>query len=280
MKVRPHLVPLPSKSSCPYGTSYPRLRSSGSTLEIVCLQKSGRSSYARHLFSKYHVEYGIRTARGKVFDQDEALLLGVKSTVESLGKVDLFMEVGAGTGSASAVAMESANVCKVIANDISEDVRRHLEYYLGSLAKAKGTHLTVSIADCSIMKYPSGTSVLAVSTVFGSQPTLLSKKGPEIRKALGSEGVLLSASSMTDMLFYHYLINGGEPRLRVWPWYARTRPLHTLFNHVRALKVGNQVLSLASQSERTIGHVSDRMKEEGADDFHVELPSILKSSSD
>lgn len=277
MEVRPHFVPFLSK---PYrsGISYPRLERSGSALKIVRLREIERSPYLRRLFSKYHLEYGIRTSNGKLFDLDEALLLGVRSTVETLGEVDLFMDVGTGTGSASALAMRKANVNRVIANDVSEEVRPHLESYLGSLANGTQTHFEVAIEDCTMMEYPLGIDVLAISTIFGSQPTLLWKKGAEIRKSLGSKGVLLSATSMTDMTFYHHLIHGTEPRLSTWPWYTKVRSLDTLFAHLKALRVRNQVLTLASQSGRIIENVSDKMKKEGAEDFNVGPPSIFLSS--
>jgi hypothetical protein len=185
--------------------------------------------------------------------------MAVKCSADELKDADLFIDLGSGTGSASKLMMSRCRTKRVLANDFSEASGAHLRSHLGAVAARYGTELNVVTGDCRAISYEPGCTVLAISVVFGLQPSLLAAKGGRIKAALGREGILLAASSMVGMSFYQALIDGSDPRLARWPWYSTDNSLAALFSDVRRVRVGSLVVTLASDSSSRLDGISARM---------------------
>ena len=274
---RPHFVPVLSDEHT-QGEPYPKLDRGFSRLKVVRLDDIPVSADQSRVIETYDLEYGIRTTKGKLFDFDEGLLLSVRSAAEAFPQIGCFTEFGAGSGSSSALVLRSAQVTEAIVNDSSKDLREHLETYLGELAREKSTRLTVRIGDALTMPYPTHIDVLAIGTAFGSQPVLWSKRGADLKSALGERGVVLVASAMVEMLFYFFLTHGGEERLNRWPWKKDLLSLSDLFENVTSMRVNDLVLTIASSSRSSVEKIVAHMEANGSEEFKPGLPYEMVGS--
>ena len=266
--IRPHPVPVAAAGGTE-GETLPKPVRSSRSIRVVELDTVPATPYLTRMRHEYGLTHGIADDSGHLFDLDEALLLAVDCAATEFGELTRFVDVGSGTGSASALAMTRARAGQVLANDFHEAIGNHLRDHLGKLGAARGTGVEVVTGDCRDLTYPPGTTLLAVSTVFGQQPSLLARRGPGIAASLGTQGVAVFASSMVDMPFYQNLTEGGDERLGRWPWYPARTTLRRLFPRVRVLRLRNLVATLAGGPGSPVDAIAARMADRGAAPLHV-----------
>jgi hypothetical protein len=246
-RLRPYLLPLPA-AGAPVGPAREAIRPERREIELVSLDTVPRSSYLDRMRREYGLEFGIRGASGRMFDLAEGLLLAVRSATDAVPDPESVVELGAGTGAVTSLALRRARPKRALVHDASEVAGRHLREHLGPVAAQNGSSLHVVIGDCRDLEFGEPISLLVVGIPFAQLPSLLARRGEAIRSALGDDGVLVAASSTVGMRFYQGLTDGHEPRLAGWPWYVPGCSLLDLFGSGAAVRVRNLVISVASAS--------------------------------
>jgi hypothetical protein len=195
----------------------------------------------------------------------KGLLLAVRSATDVLPDLASFVDLGAGTGSVASLVLRRAQPKRVLVVDDSDVAGEHLRAYLGPMAIDHAASLSVVTGDCRDLAYDEPISLLSLSIPFAQQPSLLVRRGNEIQTALGEDGLLVAATSMAGMHFYQALIDGSDPRLTTWPWFAPRYSLQGLFGSVGTVRVRNLVVSVASQSSSRVDAVVAAMAGRGAE---------------
>lgn len=245
--LRPYLLPVPAADAT-MGPARAAVRPVASEIDVVPLETMPRSSYVDRMRREYGLQFAIRGASGRLFDLAEGLLLGVRAATDAVPDPESVVELGAGTGAATALVLHRARPKRVLVHDASEVAGRHLRDQLGPIAARSGTSLDVVTGDCRELAFAEPISLLAAGIPFAQLPSLLARRGEAIRAALGEDGLLVAASSTVGMRFYQGLTDGYEPRLAAWPWYGPQRSLRELFGSGAAVRVRNLVVSIASGS--------------------------------
>jgi hypothetical protein len=206
------------------------------------------SSYVDRMRRQYGLQFAIRGASGRMFDLPEGMLLAVRAATDALPALESFVELGAGTGAGAGLVLRRARPKRVLVQDASEAAARHLRAYLGPIAIETGSRLDVAMGDCRALSFAEPISLLAIALPYAQQPSLLVRRGQQLRAALGQDGLLVAATSTLGMRFYQSLTDGDDPRLAGWPWYAPGHTLRELFGNGAMVRVRNLVLSIASAS--------------------------------
>jgi SAM-dependent methyltransferase len=264
LPIRPYLYPLPADGAA-IGLARPYRESAARPISLVPLESLPRSSYLDRKRREYGLDFGIRSAGGRLFDLAEGLLLAVRAATEVIPDLTSFVDLGAGTGSVASLVLRRTQPKRVLVVDESEIAGAHLRDYLGPVALDHGANLSVVTGDCRDLPYDQPISLLSLSIAFAQQPSLLARRGNEIRTALGEDGLLVAATSMAGMRFYQSLVDGGDPRLRDWPWYPTGRSLRDLFGTVGTVRVRNLLVSVASESSSRVDAVVSAMAGRGAE---------------
>jgi hypothetical protein len=197
---------------------------------------------------EFDLQFAIRGRSGRLYDLPEGLLLAVRAACDAMPSLESFVELGAGTGAAAALVLRRAPAKRVLVHDESEVAARHLREHLGTLAIEMGARLEVVSGDCRTQPFTEPISLLALALPYAQQPSLLVRRGRELREALGDDGLLVAATSTVGMRFYQSLIDGDDRRLAAWPWYKPGHTLRDLFGAGATVRVRNLVLSIASGS--------------------------------
>jgi len=249
--LRPYLLPVgaPGAPTGPAGEAASPVRPE---VEVVPLDSVPRSSYVDRLRREFSLEYGLRGAGGRLLDLAEGLLVAVRAAVDAMPDPESVMELGAGTGAATALVLRRARPRRALVHDPSEAAARHLREHLGALAGQTGASLQVMTGDCRDLPFDEPISLLVCNIPFAQLPSLLVRRGEQLRAALGDEGVLVAASSTMGMRFYQALTDGSEPRLADWPWLVPGRFLPDLFASGAAVRMRNLVVSIASASPQRV----------------------------
>lgn len=245
--LRPSLLPLPVPGA-PTGPARDAARPARAEVDVVPLDSVPRSSYVDRLRREFGLEYGLRGAGGQVLDLGEGLLVAVRAAVDAMPDPESVVELGAGTGAATGLVLRRARPKRALVHDASEAVGRHLREHLGGLASQTGASLQVVTGDCRDLPFDEPISLLIGNVPFAQLPSLLIRRGEQIRAALGDDGILVAASSAVGMRFYQGLTDGSERRLSGWPWHVPGRALPDLFASGAAVRMRNLVLSVASAS--------------------------------
>ncbi len=264
LPLRPYLFPLAADDAL-IGAPLPFRAASPPSISVVPLETLPRSSYLDRMRREYDLDYGIRGASGRLFDLAEGLLLAVRSATDVLPDLASFVDLGAGTGSVASLVLRRAQPKRVLVVDDSEVAGEHLRAYLGPMAADQGASLSVVTGDCRDLPYDIPITLLSLSVPFAQQPSLLARRGREIRTALGDDGLLVAATSMVGMQLYQSLIDGGDPRLRGWPWYTHGQSLRDLFGTVGTVRVRNLLVSVASESPSRVDAVLSAMAGRGGE---------------
>jgi SAM-dependent methyltransferase len=246
-QVSPCLLPLPAPSATP-GPARDAVGPVRPEVEVVPLESVPRSSYVDRMRREFSLEFGLRGASGRLLDLAEGLLVGVRAAVDAMPDPESVVELGAGTGAATGLVLRRARPKRALVHDASEAAARHLREHLGALASQTGASLQVVTGDCRQLAFDEPISLLICNIPFAQLPSLLARRGEQIRAALGEEGILVAASSAMGMRFYQGLTDGSEPRLSGWPWYGPGRALPDLFASGAAVRLRNLVVSVASAS--------------------------------
>jgi hypothetical protein len=262
--MRPYLLPVPA-AGAPVRTALAASRRATREIEVVPLDNVPRSSYVDRMRREYGLEFAIRGASGRMFDLAEGLLLAVRSATDAVPDPGSVVELGAGTGAATSLALRRARPKRALVHDASEVAGHHLLEYLGPLAAETGAALEVVTGDCRNLDFSEPISLLVCGIPFAQLPSLLERQGEAIRAALGEDGVLVAASSMVGMRFYQGLTDGHEPRLAGWPWYVPGRSLRDLFGSGAAVRVRNLVVSVASASPHRVDATVNGMVARGGE---------------
>ena len=97
---------------------------------------------------------------------------------------------------------------------------------------------------------------------YGAQPPFIKYKGPELKKSLGKNGILLIQSSMPEALFNQHILMGDMRSLKRWPWYYQEFVLSKFFSCVKVFFIDNQFITLASQSYVSINRIIKKLGRE------------------
>jgi Dimethyladenosine transferase (rRNA methylation) len=245
--LRPYLLPLPAPNART-GPARAGVSPVRPEVDVVPLDAVPRSSYVDRLRREFSLEYGLRGASGRLLDLAEGLLVAVRAAVDVLPNPESVVELGAGTGAATGLVLRRARPKRALVQDVGEAAGRHLREHLGALASQTGVALQVVTGDCRELTFDEPISLLIANIPFAQLPSLLARRGEQIRAALGDEGMLVAASSAMGMRFYQGLTDGSEPRLSGWPWRVPGRSLPDLFASGAAVRMRNLVVSVASAS--------------------------------
>jgi hypothetical protein len=248
---RPYLLPVPAPGA-PTGPARDGARPVRPEVEVVSLESVPRSSYVDRMRRQFGLEYGLRGASGQLLDLGEGLLVAVRAAVDAMPDPESVVELGASTGAATGLVLHRARPKRVLVHDASEAAGRHLREHLGAVASQSGASLQVVTEDCRDLPFDEPISLLIVNIPFAQLPSLLARRGEQIRAALGEEGILVAASSAVGMRFYQALTDGSEPRLADWPWFVPGRALPDLFASGAAVRMRNLVVSVASASPQRV----------------------------
>jgi SAM-dependent methyltransferase len=249
--LRPYLLPVPAPGA-PIGPARDGASPVRPEVEVVPLESLPRSPYVDRLRREFSLEYGLRGASGRLLDLAEGLLATVRAAVDAMPDPESVVELGAGTGAATGLVLRRARPKRLLVHDASEAAGRHLRDFLGALASQTGAALQVVTGDCRDLPFDEPISLLVCNIPFAQLPSLLARRGEQIRAALGDEGILVAASSTMGMRFYQALTDGSEPRLADWPWLVPARSLPDLFASGAAVRMRNLVVSIASASPQRV----------------------------
>jgi|GEM_PF-1676942 len=229
--------------------------------KIVNITKDSLYYYEK-MAARFNVEFALKESRGMFVGPEKGMLCALEAACNILKKIDCFVDVGAGTGEMSAYVLKNYNPKKVVINEISQNLKKHLRNYLKKISGNNKTKLIFSFQDCQKIKFPTASDVISVGVFYGVQPSLIQDKGSEMAKSLGKRGLLLIQSAMPETLFNQHILMGDEDRLNKWPWYSKKFILSNYFSCVKTFFIDNQFITLASQSHYLVSKIITKLDKE------------------
>lgn len=217
--------------------------------------------YYREMAKRFSVNFALKEKNGMFVGPERGMMYVLEVALNILKKTDCFVDIGAGTGEMSAYVLKNCNPKKVMVNELSQNLKMHLKNYLKKIASDNKTKIIFNFHDCQKIKFPSEINLISVGVFYGAQPSFVKRKGSEMAKSLGKNGLLLIQSSMPETLFSQHILMGDNNDINRWPWYSKKFILSNHFSCVEAFFIDNQFITLASQSHSLIKKIV--MKLEG-----------------
>lgn len=221
------------------------------TNRIVLINKL-KSVYFKKIKKIFGLRFALIENNGLLIGPEGGMLATLDAAGKFFNNIDNFIDIGAGTGELSAYLMKNYSVNRVVINEISPSLKKHLRSYLGEIAEKSNTKINFQFSDCCDVRLPKHSNLISLGVFYGYQPSFMKYKGQAIQLALGDNGVLVIQSAMPESTFSYHLLVGDEKRLKNWPWYHKTMQLSTYFKCFKTFYIDNQFVTIASQSPLTL----------------------------
>ena len=212
------------------------------------------SDYLRKMSKSFGVKFALEEKNGALIGPEGGMLYVLEVINKVLGKIDNFIDIGAGTGELSSYVLRSCNPRNIIVNELSVDLKKHLVNYLKKENKRK-IKITFNFKDCRNIKFPVKASLISVGVFYGDQPSFIMRKGPEMVRCLGKKGLLMIQSAMPETLFNQHILLGDVEGVNKWPWHSERFILSNYFSCVKVFFIDNQFITLASQSHDLVNKI-------------------------
>lgn len=215
--------------------------------------------YYREMAKKFGVKFALKEANGFFIGPERGMMYVLEAINSARHKINCFVDIGAGTGELSAYVLKNCYPQKIIVNEISPKLKRHLKNYLGGINKNNNVKIIFDFKSCEKINLPSKTDLISVGVFYGVQPFLLKNKILEVTKSLGKDGILLIQSAMPETLFSQHILMGDLKGVSNWPWYSEKFILANYFSNVKSFFIDNQFITLASQSPELINKIMKKI---------------------
>ncbi len=242
-------------------TKYKKDKRNPLGMEILDIEKTD-SSFYKEMVKEFDVKFALKEGGGMFIGPEKSMLKVLRASCDTLKKINCFIDIGSGTGELSAFVLKNYSPKKVIVNELSQDLKLHLNTYLRKIAKKSKIEVFFNFQDCKKMSFPDNVSLISVGVFYGAQPPFIKYKGPELKKSLGKNGILLIQSSMPEALFNQHILMGDMRSLKRWPWYYQEFVLSKFFSCVKVFFIDNQFITLASQSYVSINRIIKKLGRE------------------
>lgn len=223
--------------------------------EKVIKINSTSPAYYQKMAEKFGVKFTLKEANGLFIGPERGMMEVIEVISKILKKIDCFVDVGAGSGEISAYILKNSDPKKIVVNEISCNLKKHLKEYL----KSSHTKIVFNFKDCQKIKIPQQVNLMSVGVFYGSQPSFIESRGGDIVKSLGQEGILLIQSSMPETLFSQHILIGDLDSIKKWPWYSKKFILSNNFSYVESFFIDNQFVTIASQSNGLIEKIMKKL---------------------
>lgn len=213
------------------------------------------SAYHQSLKQRYGVNYALVESQGMLIGPEGGMLRALETILKISPGTSSLVDVASGTGELSSLAMRYGKVKKLVVNELSLCLQKHLTDYLGKVAEDCKAQVDFQFGNCLEMTPPSLVDIFLVGVFYGLQPDLMKTKGQDIADCLGDEGVLVIQTSMPETLFNHLIIAGSSKDLESWPWYDPRFSVNFYFPYVETVYIDNEFVTFASRSRKKINDI-------------------------
>lgn len=272
-KVIGHFVPLLSSMSSKSDKYHVQESTSYGQILTKYDEAAINNKYYKYIHDKYGLNWLLQDGNKIVIGPDIGLFYGVLSYVKLYGTIDKFLDVGTGTAELSAYLIKNKLVNNITVNEISDQLKCHIQTYLGEVNKSNHVAIDYQFIDALKMNIPGTFDLLSLGIYYGAQPDFFKNHGQKISKSLSQNGVVIIQSGMLEGKFNLASILGDNKALYSWEWYNKENTLPEYFTDIESIFVADEIITIASNSESTVRKLKDILINElGA----TEIPKLEK----